>query len=65
VLLIEMLVMYWCNLRRVNISVSIFVVFSVKLYLIYPLVSSFIQVCRCVMSVAKSECCVAITVLSA
>jgi hypothetical protein len=65
VLLIKMLGMFWCNLRRVNILASLLVVFSVNFHLLYKLVSSVIQVCRCVMAVFKSECCVDVVVSSA
>jgi hypothetical protein len=40
-----MLVMFWCNLSRVNTLASVFVVFSVTFHLLNQLVSSVIQVC--------------------
>jgi hypothetical protein len=64
VLLIEMLGTFWCNLRTVNILASVSAVFS-NFYLLYQLVISFIQVCRRVIAVSKSECCVDIIASSA
>jgi hypothetical protein len=53
------------DLRVVNRNFGyVLVVFSVNFHLLYQLVSSVIKVCRCVMAVSKSECCIDIMVSS-